>query len=361
MQEDLLKNFKKNGVVLLKNFFTEHEIDLISKRAKELAHEKFEFLYLINKVKINESFLSKPKFESVKNEMLESCKEKELKIKSIDSFADFIQPIVKKHFLKDYYIEELHGVFCENHTVDVDLFFDEVLSSVFFTDKILNVYRELLQSDKLVYFGESSITYNKPPSLGWHTDDTQNYSRNTSEKTFHIRGSVFYHSEEKNSGGIKFLHGSHYYIPPNRLIKKIIKKIIWKEKFNNSILNTRILFQKNYYAGRKDFMLWDKRVMHSPWAVKLKKFPWLGLHPSIEKYFYHGAFPRFLAEKNSFPRSLSNLDICSQNKSMDAYVNHESNNYWKNKSKLLSQDFISKLGSKNVIFNDYYIKNSQII
>ena len=76
MQEDLLKNFKKNGVVLLKNFFTEHEIDLISKRAKELAHEKFEFLYLINKVKINESFLSKPKFESVKNEMLESCKEK---------------------------------------------------------------------------------------------------------------------------------------------------------------------------------------------------------------------------------------------------------------------------------------------
>jgi len=204
MQKDLLKNFKKNGVVILKNFFTEQEIDLISKRAKELVHEKFEFLYLINKVKINESFLSKPKFESVKNEMLESCKEKELKIKSIDSFADFIQPILKKHSLKDYYIEELHGVFCENHTVDADLFFDEVLSSVFFTDKILNVYRELLQSDKLVYFGESSITYNKPPSLGWHTDDTQNYLRNTSEKTFHIRGSVFYHSEERNSGGIKF-------------------------------------------------------------------------------------------------------------------------------------------------------------
>ena len=303
----------------------------------------------------------------MKNEILKSCKDKELKIKSIDSFVDFIQPILKKYSLKDYYIEELHAVFCENHVVDEDLLFDEVLSSIFFTDKVLNVYRELLQSDQLVYLGESQIgSYNKPPSFGWHTDDIPNYRENTSEKTFQIRGGVFYHSEEGNSGGIKFLHGSHYYIRPNKLIKKLIKKILWKKKFNNSILNTRILFQKNYFAGKRDFMLWDKRIIHSPWAVKLKKCPWFGLTPSIEKYFYHGTFPRFLAEKNPFPRSLSNLDICSQSKSLDAYAEFTSKrndykSYWKNKSKLLSQDFISKLGSKNVIFNDYCIKNSQII
>ena len=48
---DLLKNFKKHGVVKLKNFFTDQEINLISKRAEELANSQIEFLYLINKNK----------------------------------------------------------------------------------------------------------------------------------------------------------------------------------------------------------------------------------------------------------------------------------------------------------------------
>jgi len=361
---NILKDFKKNGVVKLKNFFTEQEIDLLSKRAEELANKKFEFLYLINKSKINGSFLSKPRFESIKNEILESCHDNELKIKSINSFVDFIQPILKKYSLKNYFIEELHAVFCENHEIHDDVLFDEVLSSVFFTDKVLNVYRELFQSDKLVYFGEGQIgNYNKPPCFGWHTDDMPNYKENTSEKTFQIRGAVFYHSEDVNSGGTKFLHGSHYYIRPSKLVKKIIKKILWNKNFNNTILNTRILLAKNYFPGRRDFILWDKRIMHSPWAVKLKKCPWLNLSPSIEKYFIQGSFPRFLAEKNSFPRSLGNLDIGRQSKALDAYVEFTSkrNDYednFKNKSKLLSQDFRSKLSSKNVIFNDYCIKNA---
>jgi len=215
----------------------------------------------------------------------------------------------------------------------------------------------------LVYFGEGQIgNYNKPPCFGWHTDDMPNYRENTSEKSFQIRGAVFYHSQNGSSGGIKFLHGSHYYIRPNKLLKKIIKKILWKKSFNNSILNTRILFAKNYFPGRRDFILWDKRIIHSPWAVKLKKFPWLSLKPTIEKYFYRGNFPRFLAEKNSFPRSLGNLDIGRPSEALDSYVKFtsERNDYkdnWKNKSKLLSAEFKSKLASKNVIFNDYCIKN----
>ena len=142
---------------------------------------------------------------------------------------------------------------------------------------------------------------------------------------------------------------------------KLIKKILRKKNFNNSIFNTRILFPKNYFAGKRDFMLWDKRIIHSPWAVKLKKCPWLSLSPSIEKYFHHGSFPRFLAEKNPFPRSLGALDMGRQSKSLDTYVKFLSERedykvYWKAKSKLLSPDFISKLASKNITFNDYCIK-----
>jgi hypothetical protein len=358
---DLLKNFKKNGVVKLKNFFTDQEINLISKRAEELASSQIDFLYLINKNKINKSFLSKFKFKSIKDEILESCNGKELKIKTIENFVDFIRPILKKYALNDYLIEELHVVFLENSLIPEDILFDDVFSSVFLNDKVLNIYRELLQSDKLIYHGEGHMGYNQRPNHGWHTDDMQNYRENTSEKTFQIRGAIFYHSDEKNSGGIKFLHGSHFYIRPSKLIKKLIKKIVWKKNFKNSIFNTRILFPKNYFLGRRDFVLWDKRIIHSPWAVKLKKCSWLSLSPSIEKYFFRGSFPRFLAEKNSFPRSLAIMDISRQSKALDPYLKFVSERedykvYWKPKSKLLSPDFISKLASKNITFNDCCVK-----
>ena len=358
---NILKNFRKHGVVKLKNFFTDQEINLISKRAEEIANSTYEFLYLINKIKIHESFLSKPKFKSIKNELLESCNSKELKIKTLNNFVDFIQPILKKYALKEYLIEELHAVFLENFKIPGDVLFDDVFSSVFFTDKVLNVYRELFQSDKLIYIGEGHVSYNKFACHGWHTDDAPNYKENTSEKTFQIRGAVLYHSDEKNSGGIKFLHGSHYYIRPSKLIKKLIKKILFRKNFNNSVFNTRILFPKNYYPERRDFILWDKRIIHSPWAVKLKKCSWLNLSPSIEKYFFRGSFPRLLAEKNSFPRSLILLDMGRQSKALDRYAEFTSKRedykvYWQTKSKVLSQNFKSKLASKNVSFNDYYIK-----
>ena len=86
---DLLENFKKKGIVKIKNFFTDQEIDLLSKRAKELANSKLEFLYRINSKKINDSFLSKSKFQSIRSEILESCNGKELKIKTLENFIDF--------------------------------------------------------------------------------------------------------------------------------------------------------------------------------------------------------------------------------------------------------------------------------
>ena len=113
---------------------------------------------------------------------MESCNGKELKIKTINNFVDFIQPILKKYALKDYLIEELHRVFVENYLITEDILFDDVFSSVFFNDKVLNIYRELFQSDKLIYHGEGHMGYNQPPNHVWHTDDMPNYKENTYHK-----------------------------------------------------------------------------------------------------------------------------------------------------------------------------------
>ena len=55
------------------------------------------------------------------------------------------------------------------------------------------------------------------------------------------------------------------------------------------------------------------------------------------------------------------MDMGRQSKALDSYVEFTSKRedykvYWQTKSKLLSQDFVSKLASKNITFNDYCIK-----
>jgi len=353
---NVLNNFKKNGVIYLKNFFTDQEINLISERVKEVFSEEYEFIYLINNKKINQSFLSKSKFTSVKDDIQATCNGKELKIKTLDEFIDFFQPIMKKNNLKEYFFEEFNRIFIEKFQYELDVLYDAKCSSVFLTNKVLDLYREILQSNELVYYAETDVSYNKPAVYGWHSDDEINTRENTNEKTFHVRGAIYFHSHEGNSGGIKFMPGSHYFIRPNKLLKKFIKKILFKKKFNNLISNTRLLFSKNYFPGSKDFTVWDKRILHSPWAAKVKGFPKLSLHPSIEK-----KLPRFIVEKNSFPRSLINLDMGIKSKSLDDYIEHLSQREeykfrWQSQSKLLSSDFSAKLANKNIIFNDYCLK-----
>ena len=366
------ENFKKNGLIHIKNFFTEDEINKIDKRAKEILNDKFEFIYIVNIKKVEGSFLSNKKFETLRNQIISLCAEQDLKIKSLENFIEIFEPLLRKFNPQQYYLEKLHALFIENHQSNADMLFDETYSSIFLTHKVLDVYRELLQSNNLIYCGESHVDYNKPPimglnkntSRGWHPDDWFNHHENTSEPTYMVRGALFYHSAPENSGGTKFLPGSHYYIRPVKLIKKILKKIIYRKNFNNSIMNTRFLFPRNIFPSKRDFILWDKRLLHSAWAVKIKGFSKVVLPPLIEDILCGNDIYKVFIEENSFPRSLANLDFGRKSKSLDKYMEAYGNrpdykNYWKDKSKLLSDDFKSKLYSKNIEFSDKAITTAE--
>ena len=264
-------------------------------------------------------------------------------------------------------------MFTENHQSNTDILFDRTYSEIFLDNKILDVYRELLQTDRITYYGESHVDFNKPPKKGlmkttsrsWHTDDWPNQLQNTSESTYNIRGAVFYNSNSNNSGGTKFLPGSHYYIKPINLLKKMLKKILFKKDMQNSILNTRVMIPKNIFPSSKDFILWDKRLFHSAWAVKIKKFPKLVLSPFLEDFLTLNDSYKSLIEKNSFPRSLANLDFGKQSKSLDRYLSvyggrPDYKNYWKDKKILVNDAFITKLNNKNISFSSKAIKISEM-
>ena len=369
---DLLKNFKKNGFVHLKNFFSDNEISVIDKRAKEKLYSKFNFLYKINRHKIENSFLNSRNFNDLSKKLLKFCENEELKIQSLEEFINKVKPLIEGKY-QNYYLEKLHSLFLENHQSNTDMLYDEVYSSIFLKEKILDVYRELLQTNDIVYYGESHVDFNKPYKLGlrkttsrgWHSDDFYNHHYKKSEPTYNIRGALWYHSNSERSGGTKFLPGSHYYVRPIKQLKKIIKKILSKTNMNNSLLNTRFLLPKNIYPSKKDFLFWDKRLLHSAWAVKLKILKNLVLPPFLENYLSSNDALKFLIEENSFPRSLANLDFGKKCDSLDVYLDSygrrkDYKSYWSDKKHLLSNDFISKLKNKNIKFEDKAIKVSEL-
>ena len=367
---NLVNDFKKKGLIHLKNFFKEEEIIKIDKRAREILHHKYDFIYVINRDTIEESFLRNNKFEALKDDIISLCESKEIKINSLENFIDILQPLLKKFNPQEYYLEKLHALFLVNFKTNADLLFDEIYSSVFLTNKFLDIYRELLQTNKLIYWGESHLTFNKASKIGlkketsrgWHSDDFYNHHANTSEATYNVRGAAFYHSDKDSSGGTKFLPGSHRYIRPSKLLKKIYKKIIFKKNFSNSLLNTRLLFPKNIFPSKRDFILWDKRLLHSAWAMKMKGFSKIILPPFIEDKLWGNDTFKFLIKKNSFPRSLANLDLGRESDSLNLYMDTygdrpDYKDYWDDKSKLCTDtDFISKLASNNIKFSGRAIK-----
>ena len=367
---NIIKDFKKKGLIHLKNFFTEEEISKIDKRAKEILYHKYDFIYVVNKEKIEKSFLKNNKFESLKNNIISLCELKEIKIKSLENFIDIFQPLLKKFTAQEYYLEKLHALFLVNYKTNTDLLFDEIYATVFLTNKFLDVYRELLQTNNLIYWGESHLTFNKASKIGlrketsrgWHSDDFYNHHLNTSEATYNVRGAAFYHSEKNNSGGTKFLPGSHHYIRPSKLLKKVYKKIFLKKNFDNSFFNTRLLFPKNIFPSKKDFILWDKRLLHSAWAIKIRRFSNIMLPPFVEDKLWGNDALQFLIEKHSFPRSLANLDFGRESDSLNLYMDTYGDrttytDYWNEKSKLCEDtNFLSKLSHKNIKFSDRAIK-----
>tara|TARA_Y100000590_G_C15680552_1_gene999617 strand:+ start:225 stop:1343 length:1119 start_codon:yes stop_codon:yes gene_type:complete len=369
---NLVSKFRKKGLVHIKNFFSDEEIKIINNTAIERLEQKFDFVYLINNDKIKSSFLNNKKFNDLKQETLKLCGDKDFKIKSLENFIETFIPLIKIE-PQQYYLEKLHALFIENHQSNTDMLFDRTYSEIFLNNKILDIYRELLQTDKITYYGESHVDHNKPfkkglnktTSRSWHTDDWPNHLKNTSESTYNLRGAIFYNSNSNYSGGTKFLPGSHYYIKPTKLLKKLVKKFLFKKDMENSILNTRVMIPKNIFPSSKDFILWDKRLFHSAWAVKIKKFPKLVLSPSLEDFLTLNDNYKFLIEKNSFPRSLANLDFGKQCKSLDKYLEcygsrPDYKSYWKDKKILINNEFIYKLNNKNISFSDKAIKFSEM-
>lgn len=145
-------------------------------------------------------------------------------------------------------------------------------------DRLVNITKQLLGTEKIVYFGESNIQIGVASSRrGFHRDsaDRQNPDapdwKEPGEKSSIIKMGIYLQDHKKYSGGLKVRIGSH-------LIKDFINP---KDK---NIDNEGRGNGKNYDIPSRsgDLMVWSMRLAHSANFARLKFLPNLCLSPKWE-------------------------------------------------------------------------------
>lgn len=349
--------FSYNGYVYLKNFLEEHEVDTINKYRQEIVAKENRDLYTIN---------------------FNNLKKINLKYISIDKFKKFIQNNIEKNFksfdvLLNFFIQQnlelenlknndnlkynLHIAFCNesqsNFSYVCDIILQNKTSDIFLKEKFLELYKSLLGANEIIYWGESGFTFNKPPVRGWHSDDPINTQYKLDEDTSQIRVAMYPDSVPNRSGGLKLLPKSHKYNSLPQVLKNFIKfyflkKHSYKGTFDKiSIIN----LSRNFFPSSRDVLIWDKRLMHSPWANLLKIFNFISLSPSMES----GMLDLFF-KKPCFPRSILSFDLGKRSAGLDRYINdwiskrEDYKNYWASRDKFENSEVIKNLKNKGIIY-----------
>ncbi|MDP3792391.1 MAG: phytanoyl-CoA dioxygenase family protein [bacterium] len=143
-------------------------------------------------------------------------------------------------------------------------------------DRIVATAKQLLGTEKIAYFGESSVQIGVASSRrGFHRDNTDRQNPKApdwkEEGSSIIKMGVYLQDHKKYSGGLKVRVGSHLvsdFIDPN----------------NYDVNNEEQGKGKNYNIPSKsgDIMVWSMRLAHSANFSRLKLLPNLCLSPRWE-------------------------------------------------------------------------------
>lgn len=157
-----------------------------------------------------------------------------------------------------------------------DLLSAEHLSKIILDDRILNIYKEATGHENLIYFGDSTLSYNTSLS-GFHKDSKDRHKKDSVEfkdKNYSLlRIGIYLQDHSKHSKGLCLRSDSH------------LEQSIHKGK----IINVK--------SEVGDVIIWKLTTTHSPNAEIISLFPNYAFHPGLTK-----RLPNFLKKKSISPR-----------------------------------------------------------
>nr|WP_321234176.1 hypothetical protein [uncultured Psychroserpens sp.] len=158
-----------------------------------------------------------------------------------------------------------------------DLLSSEKLASVMMDERVLNIFKECLNSDKLYYFADSNLSINRAGKGGFHKDSTNRHKKDSKEFTdidySLLRMGIYLQDHANSSRGLCLREGSHLHQSCG------IGKII------------------NVKSEIGDVVIWKLSTTHSANAQVISMFPNTSFHPLIARFV-----PDFLKQEAANPR-----------------------------------------------------------
>lgn len=195
--------------------------------------------------------------------------------------------ILRKFFEKEKLVSLKEEFLKIGNNFEKEILEYEFVKNLYLNDKFVNVIKILLNTDKLVYFSDSSVVKHNnvfSPSNGYH-NDSRSEDYNFSNEYPLLRVATYLQESINISGGIKIKPGSQNFFcftlrDFKQRFKILIKKILSRDKnFNFKLLSNGV--QPKMEVG--DLIIWNLRTHHSGTSIRYKFHKNLSLHPIIEK------------------------------------------------------------------------------
>ena len=207
--------------------------------------------------------------------------------------------VVKSIFAKDY-IANLREKMIEmshKNPDDYEFLLDEDVQNILLNDKLINVIKQILDTNKLLYFGDSGVVNHKEPFKnrnGYHNDARGEDQNIPYEFEYPIiRVGIYFENYKDFSGGLKIKKKSHKYFIFNfrRILadtRRLMQIFFMRTRYRFSSL--RLGKSVNLELEQGDVVIWNLRTHHCGTSRRLKLFPKICLQPFLEKllptYFY---------------------------------------------------------------------------
>ncbi len=201
--------------------------------------------------------------------------------------------VIKSMFSKDH-ISNLRPKMIDLSEIiqknDKEIFVDEDVQNLLLSEKLIKKIKEILNTDKLLYFSDSGIVNHIDPfkaENGYHNDArNEDHTINYENEYPIIRVGIYFENFKDFSGGLKLKERSHkhfcFTFRTFRLsLLELIKVLFSRSRYNLS--SFKLGKSINLEIEQGDVVIWNLRTHHCGTSRRLKLFPKLCLQPHIEK------------------------------------------------------------------------------
>lgn len=216
-----------------------------------------------------------------------------------------------------------------------DLLSAEMLSKIILDKRIINICKDSAGSENLIYFGDSTLSYNSSLS-GFHKDSKDRNKKESKEfkdsNYSLLRLGVYLQDHATHSKGLCLRSGSH---------------------LHQSIHKGKIINVKSEVG---DVIIWKLTTTHSPNAEIISIFPNYSFHPGLTK-----RLPDFLKKKSISPRLAVFMGFGILDQYTEDYIEYlKTREYaikrWKNSN--FSNENITAMEKNNVtVIKDFNLDN----